>query len=126
MVKDRRMCPFPPVKPRIPSGLNFCKSCSCCHSLCDLHNCILTFCLEDSVFLESSIPARYYIVSSSSSAKLIEPWRDGDDEAIPLRSSCFKGFHCLYIAQLHVSVLILVFCKNNKCWYYLEDNFPWV
>lgn len=61
-------------------------TCECCCSLCEVSCAEVLLCLEDSIFLESSIPLDSYNRLSSFSTEFPEPFVKGIDEDISVRT----------------------------------------
>jgi hypothetical protein len=59
---------IPPLSARTFSSMNLCRPYTCCHTLCELTWTSVLFCLENTVFLESSITTGSYSLSTSSYA----------------------------------------------------------
>lgn len=47
-------CSLPHFSAGVWSGLNLCRSCACCHSLCEFIHASVLLCLEDTVYSEPS------------------------------------------------------------------------
>ena len=82
-----------PVSAETPSGLDLCRPCACCHSLCELICAIFTMPLEGLVSLVPSIPSGSCNISAFSSTRLTETQGNGFDKCVPFRTEYAKLSH---------------------------------
>lgn len=107
------------------AGLNPCRSCACCHNLSEFICVSVLFCLEDSIFLESSIASGFYTLFLPPPSLLYrsipDPGGGGLMETSYLGLSSLKSLTLCTLSQLWISVLITISRKKNLLWWGLSD-----
>lgn len=112
LVRDGSQSSFPALSAGIPSDLNPCRPCACHHSFSGFM-CVSVLAARH-CFLDATLPACSFTLSTSSSSQLLKVWGEG----FPTKDWAFLS---LRIAQLLVSILVPIYCKKKLLRWWLSE-----